>query len=1141
MLPSLTSLFRGLALVATLGSLALAQQVTGSLTAIVIDATGSVVPNAQVTLTNELSGDLRRTATNQEGYFAIIGIPPGTYTVTVEAKGFKTYKAEHITFNPGDRRTLPDIRLEVSATGTEVVVTDTLAELTPVDTGEKSVVISTQQLQNVAIVGRSAAEFIKILPGMAPIARNGVENAPGFNGEVIGINGNGDGGKQSALGNYAANGTRPEALDITADGAHVADPGCNCATPVNPNPDMIAEFKVQQSNFAAENSKGPVVMSSVMKSGGREFHGSAYFYARHFAMNSNDWLNNSRGIKKPENKFFFPGGNIGGPVLIPGTSFNKNRDKLFFFAGFESYRQTIDSGLLQAVVPTEAMRRGDFSDTAYLNAIGRRFGAAGADISGTFPGGRIPASRLDPGMQALMKLIPLPNIDPAGAGQSYNWNQVLTLDQNMYQAAGKVDVNISDYTKLFVRYNRQKELQPFPIQLWWRNAGAIPLPTPIEGKNQSDSIAVNFTKVFSPTVTNEFIFGYTFVDFPNSYQDYNKMKKSTVGYPYQGIFKQDDKIPGFLSWAAPTPGMWLAGGFDPVLFATKHLVTLSNNFSKIVGTHNMKFGAYYGYIVNKQPGNEPSAGLLQFSPWHPLTTGNMLADMALGVVGDYVENTKQIVRDMGWGEFAFFAQDNWKVTRRLTLEYGARFQHMQPWTARNGIGIATWVPSVYSPTAPADSFPGIQWHAINKNVPLSGWATRPLFVAPRVGFAWDVFGTGRTVLRGGYGTFVYHDPQLAAGAMDLPAGVRRTGLSGGMMVADIDRVVSQGSLVFGGETVDSTDDNQPTTYSYSFTISQQLPKRNLWEISYVGNQSRFLVNYGNLANINLPPLGAMLNDPTGNVNNYRPLPNWQDLTVRRHDFNSNYNSLQTSLIKQTGRINYTVAYTWSKAMGIGTVIHGLDRRANYAPLPFDRTHVFASSYVINLPDLVRTGSGFGKAIGNGWQLSGIFQAASGVNLQQNIGGGNFGMNAPFGGGQISGPAILGTNAIQAQPRIICDPRSNLQPGQYVNPSCFAPPIPGSNGQFGVNGDIIFPYLRGPAFWTTDLSVFKNFRIAESKQLQFRASGYNFLNHPLPSFLGGDANLSLRFDAQGQVANPRFGFADNKRGNRVFQLAVKFFF
>jgi hypothetical protein len=1140
---NLKAVLAATAFLAAAANTAMAQQVTGSLAAIVTDSSGAVIPNAKVTITNAASGDLRRSVTNAEGYFSVTGIYPGTYNVSVEAPGFSIYKVERLTFNSGDVRTLPNIVLEVGSVGTEVRVVDALEGITPVDSGEKATVITTQQLQNVAVVSRSAAEFIKIVPGFVPVA--GIDNRPGWNGENMGINGNGDGGKQSAIGNYSANGTPTAALDITMDGAHTADPGCNCATPVNPNPDMISEVKIQTSNFAAENYKGPVVISAITKSGGRDFHGTGYMFARHHALYSNDWYNNKLGIKKPENKYFFPGGNIGGPVLIPGTGFNRNRDKLFFFAGYEYFKQTIDSGLIQAIVPTNAMRQGDFTDTAYLNAINRTFSAAGADIAEKFPTRRVP---VDPGMRQLLALVPQPNIDPGGAGNGYNWAQVLNIDQNMWQFATKVDYNVSDYTKLFVRYNRQREVQPFPVQLWWRNAGAVPLPTPVEGRNKSDSIAGNFTKVLSPTLTNEFVFGYTFVDFPNSYQDYSRMTKTANNYPYQGLFRQDDKIPGFLSWSGPIAGMWLPGGFDPVLFATKHLFTLNNTVSKIVDTHTMKFGFYFGRITNAQPGNEPSAGLIQFSNGHALTSGNVLADMVAGLVDSYTENSMQINRNMGWNEFALFAQDSWKIRRNLTLEFGLRAQHMQPWTARNGIGIAAWVPSLYNPSAPASTFPGLGWNQQNPEVPLSGWDTKAIWWAPRFGMAWDIFGTGRTVLRGGWGRFIYHDAQLAASAMDMPAGVRRTTLAGGLNLRDVDARAGSaaGDLVFGGDTVDSTDYRHPLTDSYSFTISQRLPGRILGEIAYVGNETRNLVNGGAIANINNVPLGAMLNDPTGDPNSYRPLRNWQDLRVFSHNLYSNYNSLQALIAKQTGRTNFTLAYTWGKALGItNNDLNPFDLRQAYGPLAFDRRHNLSTSYVVNLPTFIGAGGNpFARGLVNGWQVSGIVVAYSGSNLQLNSKDANFGLNAPNpnGTGAINSQWVTGTNATRLMPRLTCDPREGLQDGQYINGSCFAPPIPGSNGQPGVNGPYVMPFITGPAFWQADLSLFKEFTISESKRLQFRAQAYNFLNHPLSSFIGNsDANITANFNSAGTLTNPRFGFTDNKVGRRSMMLGVKFYF
>jgi hypothetical protein len=289
----------------------------------------------------------------------------------------------------------------------------------------------------------------------------------------------------------------------------------------------------------------------------------------------------------------------------------------------------------------------------------------------------------------------------------------------------------------------------------------------------------------------------------------------------------------------------------------------------------------------------------------------------------------------------------------------------------------------------------------------------------------------------------------------------------------------------------------------------------------------------------------MFNDPIGNQNRYRPLQNWQSLRVLRHDLSSNYNSLQASLAKQSGRINYTLAYTFGKAMGIiNNDLNPFDRDAAHGPLAFNRTHVLSATYVVHLPNA--TGAGghpLLKAAANGWILSGLVTAYSGANLQANSNNANFNLNAPspIAGSNIGGAFIFGTPAIRAMPRLTCDPREGLQENQYLNPSCFAPPIAGVGGGPGVNGPFVMPLIEGPGFWQADLSLFKEFAITESKRVQFRAQAYNFLNHPLRTFLGGDPNLSANFNAAGALTNPRFGFADNKVGRRTMMFALKFYF
>jgi hypothetical protein len=368
---------------------ALGQTSTATLTGTVTDASGSLVPGANITLTNEASGDVRKSQTNNAGFYTIAAVPVGTYSVTIEATGFQKQVNKGIVLQSGDKVNL-DSALQVGSTSETVEVTATAESLT-VDSGEKTAVLTQQALQSIATVGSSAAEFLKIMPGMAQTA-NGVSNAPAYSGETMGINGSGNAGRQSALGTFSANGTPTASMEITSDGAHVSDPGCNCATPVNPNGEMVQEVRVMTSAFTAENSKGPVVLGTITKAGGSQFHGGAYLNVRDYRINANDWLNNRNGLPVPANKYYFPGANVGGPVLIPGTGFNKNRDKLFFFSGFEYFYQSLTSGQVLASVPTARMRAGDYSAAAIaeLGPAGKVPGNPGAVNNAQFPGGIIP-------------------------------------------------------------------------------------------------------------------------------------------------------------------------------------------------------------------------------------------------------------------------------------------------------------------------------------------------------------------------------------------------------------------------------------------------------------------------------------------------------------------------------------------------------------------------------------------------------------------------------------------------------------------------------------------------------------------------------------------------------------------------------
>ena len=263
-----------LAVLLSLPGTTYAQRMTGELSGSVIDESGGVIPGADVVVTNEASGAVRRSVTNSDGFFAFSALPAATYTVMISITGFNSYEVKGVELRSGDSRSIRQVSLKV-ATMAETVSVSAEVALTPLNSGEKSATLTAEQIENIPIMGTSAAEVLRLLPGMTGTGGNNAKNSPGFSGEIYGINGNGEGGKQSAVGNYSANGARDWALDITIDGAPGADPGCNCATSVNPNTEFVQEFKVLQSNFGAEHAKGPVAMSVISKQGGREFHGSA--------------------------------------------------------------------------------------------------------------------------------------------------------------------------------------------------------------------------------------------------------------------------------------------------------------------------------------------------------------------------------------------------------------------------------------------------------------------------------------------------------------------------------------------------------------------------------------------------------------------------------------------------------------------------------------------------------------------------------------------------------------------------------------------------------------------------------------------------------------------------------------------------
>lgn len=1199
------------------------QGIFATLTGVVSDPSRAVVKGAKVVLTDAASGSARETVTNDDGYYTFASVPVGSYTLSVEAQGFQTYKATSIALGGAEKRNL-NISLALGTASQTVEVSAEATQLVTTDSAEKSFTLETKQLENLVQVGSDAAEYIKVMPGFA--VQNGTSNKANYSGEVIGINANGDAGSQSPLNNASTyNGLPSNSLDITMDGAHVADPGCNCDTPVNPNSDFLQEFRVLAGNFSAENQKGPIVITSVTKSGGTKLHGSGFFSARNYALNANDWLNNYNKSPKPANKYYYPGGAIGGKVP-------KTHDKLFFFAGFEYYYQVLDTGLLRATVPTANMLNGNFS-TSELEKIGDSTSnfktASGNPVATACPGTavqptgtelpylpclnqatltafqnagwaspdgkngynvQIPSQILNPNMLALMGLYPGANADPSTNG-GYNYVQSEVFNQNNTQFDTREDYNISDRTKLFVRYNYQKETQQFPVGLWWRNGAQVPYPTAIEGKNRSKSISGSVTHVFSPTMTNETVVAYTEVLFPNVFANPSKVARSNVGFNVQGIFNNGvSQIPSFGSFGGETalvfnPGGFEAGGAKSGLYANKYMPEISDTVTKVWSTHTLKAGFFWEWIRNAQPANNDTNGQLQFVSGNNslYSTGDSYADEVLGIASHYDEATKNRINDIAYNTYEFFLQDDWKATKRLTLNLGLRFSHIQPWYDRVGDGFAIFNLNAYTAgggaaCTGAPTYCGYLWHAMDSSVPLSGYPTRSLFYQPRLGAAYDLFGDGKTVLRGGWGRYYFHVGQFTSG-LDASAGVKSIGYDGKIStstttnstqpilvnplpaaitslapwntassnvgIANISTQTWFNATPSGPAAVDGKDNQMGYTDTWNLTISRQLPWSSMFEVSYIGNRSRDLASGGNggsvginTLNINPVPVGAMLSSNNGGVDPstlnsgaFRPIQGYGDLYVTTNNGHANYNGLQAIWARTRGRYTINLNYTFSKSEQIlgnnGNLIDQFDVNRNFGVAPNNRKHLFNAVYSIELPKA--NINKFAGGVINGWQLTGIVQLQSGPNLtgfqNQNFGLGYSGVSGSNGSSAIIPGSISAQNpngiAI-SNISILGTPDIQLNPILTCNPASGLKSHQYINAscfapptQVGQNGPIILPAIYGPAYFNWDMGLFKNFTITENQRLQFRFNLYNWMNHPLWSFNG--SNLSLGF-SQDTAAN-----------------------
>jgi hypothetical protein len=1200
----------GLAFLFLIPSGLLAQVGSAALSGVVQDATGAVVIGATATLTNQVSGAERSVINNGDGFFTFSAIPSGDYGLKVTANGFKGYTQTGIHLDPGDNKSIPEIKLSVGSAVETVTVEQSVGSL-PLDSGQLSSTISSADLDQLSIVGRDATELERTLPGFAIRNLGSTNQAPDFSQVQIG---------QPTP--YASNGAPVAGISLKLDGANLTDAGSFGASLQNLDDSFVSEVQVQTSNFGADQSNGPVVITGVTKAGTANYHGSLYTFARVYGLNANDWLAKYNGIARPNDRFIYPGGTFGGPV--PHTK------KVTFFAGAEYDAQrnvyaygSSGSAIIHALVPTAAMRKGDFSAgalAAFLGPMltngnyatfntpptcgdnGTPLGVAACGAPPSATSGNI-APYLNPGAMALVNgTLPLPTRTATGT-DGFNYDNLDLANNNVSQFVGRMDYNISPRNVVFGRYSFEKQKQGEPMIPYYSPAASSVMGavnTPGYGVDNDDfvhSAAANYVTIFTPTMTNELY--ATLTSFVESFdaRQIAALQKSAINYPYNGAFANHDtqypQLGTYTTYGGLPLGLWPDYSENP-LRLKKLQPNAGDNLTKVWGTHTVKLGIFSQRTTNNQTATNPQTnGVIQdyyygaagsyfadYNGTYPdgspaygnphFNSGNALANFFEGQIQDWHQQNFNPYTNLYFWDTEFYGQDTWRATSNLVLTFGARVGKLGAWQDAHGIGAAIWNPALYTTTynATTNPLPGITWHGNTSSIPNSGVGTPPLYFEPRIGFAWDVFKDGKTVVRGGYGIYRFHDSVVDVTSEFAEAeNVRYTDLQGfgdntleGVNTLNLNPNTYGNTGLGSTETyispptiygLDPNDNKEPVTNNYSISFARQMPGNWILQASYVGNNSNSLMDNGTtqavvLDNVNAIPVGTLFTataasainaaagynacNPTGctpvqaasldNIYNYpgdkavqkaRPFPNYSQILEPEHNTYANYNGLQIEAIKHIGRLNFNANYSFSKALGILGSSADFNWTAGIDPFHLANNYGpmnFDRTQVLNLSYSYQTGK-FTDAhlLGgfiNNWLISGITNLQSGPNMQTGV--------SASPGYYVQGNIGQGANAYPVESQsILGTPDVNLQPVLTCNPKSglaahqYLNPSCFALPAIGTNGAYIEPYAHGPAFFNSDLTLEKGLGLGEGRNLRLRIAGFNFLNHPLNSFGTGYAS------------------------------------